>query len=323
MAEKEDLPADEVAEIRADVARKLLLGNPVDKLDVVCVTLSKVIGNIIADPNNPKKRQLRMSNAQVQNRILRIPGGQHYLEHVCGFEIIGEDERTRVLRLTDSIPATDLAPCKTWIDKILTARQTTHANARQLPDCVIRLMMPDGGFRSLGFGKDEPLSALYDMVDAVFYPNFPFWLATRHPHRKLDLGDLVQSFAEHEFVPKTVLAIVPTVKEKVAFKEELPASSSSALIRTKLKQQEQRDAIYRREQAKKHAIRAKEKAKANREHRARVLRDFHEDRENVAQKLEIAKRKRIAQQEQQEAEAKAIQDQLDRNQASHLNQNAT
>lgn len=42
--------------------------------------ISKVLGNVLSDPNNAKFRRLRLSNAKIQEAIVDASGGLEYLQ---------------------------------------------------------------------------------------------------------------------------------------------------------------------------------------------------------------------------------------------------
>lgn len=74
--------------------QRLIDYNTVEDSRMCVITLLKLLDKILLTPNEPKVRQIRVSNPNFRQKVGSLPGGMEYLL-ACGFEAggIGDDER--------------------------------------------------------------------------------------------------------------------------------------------------------------------------------------------------------------------------------------
>lgn len=77
-----EAPASKLLELRR------ALGNS-EEARLCLSTLRKLLSNVAADPRNPKFRNVKRENKAIQEKILRVPGGEELMRAI-GFEDAGE-----------------------------------------------------------------------------------------------------------------------------------------------------------------------------------------------------------------------------------------
>ena len=63
----------------------LLEAQPAEARATATKTLKKLVENLVAAPDNPKFRRVRVSNAKIQQAVLGVPGGEEFLR-ALGFK---------------------------------------------------------------------------------------------------------------------------------------------------------------------------------------------------------------------------------------------
>eukprot|EP01050_Picozoa_sp_SAG11_P019307 SAG11_NODE_3054_length_2725_cov_4.495811_4_plen_195_part_00 len=72
--------------------RELELAQPPERRATAIKTLRKLVDNLIAAPENPKFRRLRVSNAKIQAAVLGVGGGEPFLRALGFTESSATDE---------------------------------------------------------------------------------------------------------------------------------------------------------------------------------------------------------------------------------------
>lgn len=149
-------------------ARLLLLNSASDVIELVD-TVERVIGNIVASPDNDKFKTIKISNKHIRSKILNKVGG---MELMSAFRFVFETDAdgNKILRLIDNdVLESGLKWLKNTSAACLEFASTSGSDNSRCCECEIQIRLPIGALVvSGGFMKEDSLQAVKDYAMCYF-----------------------------------------------------------------------------------------------------------------------------------------------------------
>jgi hypothetical protein len=209
--------APEERDDRWEKTARLLMLNPIAKLQEMGRTVRTIATNITANPAEAKFRTIKTTNSGVKSKLLDVTGGLDFLL-AAGFKSTSDEKDVKVLQfpveLDESTTADMLRESASWLDSTIAtcevyASASASAGAAVCADCTIQVRLPTGSIVFGGFMRGDTLEAVRRYAGCYFslaksagvqlrLPDVPGTLGEKQLQQELgqtDLGSRAVVFA--------------------------------------------------------------------------------------------------------------------------------
>lgn len=246
--------------------------NPPEVVRVMTEVATKVIDNILSDPEKVAFRDLREANKSVQTKLLAPHGGRE-LMHLLGFEKISQHGEN--VYFMSEVDPNYLTEARGWLHMQATAAmgmpKAQEPGATVCADCIIQIKLTSGQTLEGGFFKSETVKDIYDFVRASVVNSEEELLLRTVGHGSLTRDKQGLTLERADLYPRAILSVVKTSIDTVALSDEEIMEQA----RRKAKQEE-RDAAAQLRKIKEAHLKSNEAKEAE---KALIVARFKEDRD--------------------------------------------